>query len=456
MACPICNGNIVKQVFYEPIYDSKFFLCECGIRYRVEYDLKKIFEQYDKDTQTRINALTGGMLEMVQQIYDRLVWAIPDIMTKKGDYLDLGCSIGVYPGFFKDKGWNVVGVEISEKSCKYAREKYGLDIINTNLEKIDFDSCLHCQFHKKFNLITAFEIIEHCQNPLGLLAKCYNWLKDDGVLMLSTPNVDSPSAHFRWAEGHHCGHLVLFGYERLVRILKDMGFEILDAGERAVYKNNLESMFLICKKVGYNIEHFDKEFFEGETGEKGGDRIRGDKADSLGILWGVGVILSQVFHNKSFIEVGCGIGHIIKHLQNQGESVCGVELSQYAVDHRLSDSKGNRLNIVQGDVRDLSFIKEKYDVAVCWNVLAYLVEEDIGKAVESLKQVVKEHIVLSISTTEVLKKRPHGYVGRKTIRPWLWWLGQFEKYGLKQDEEMADKINKLGGEDWRIFCLKKI
>jgi len=55
-----------------------------------------------------------------------------------------------------------------------------------------------------------------------------------------------------------------------------------------------------------------------------------------------------------------------------------------------------------------------------------------------------------------LKKRSHGYVGRKTIRPWLWWLGQFEKYGLKQDEEMADKINKLGGEDWRIFCLKKI
>ena len=447
MPCPICKSNIVKQIFYEETYDSKFFLCECGVQYRVEYDLKKIFTQYEADTKSRIDIFIPKMSADVELVYNKLKVVTPDIMTKKGDYLDLGCSIGVYPAFFKDNGWNVTGVEISKESCKYARDTYSLDVINANIEEVDFE--------RKFDLITAFEVVEHCQDPLSLLTKCHNWLKDNGVLMLSTPNADSPSAHFRWSEGHHCGHLVLFGYEGLAGILGELGFEVINADEKADCKG-WEQMFLVMRRGGYKIDHFNKEFFEAKTGIKGGDRIRGDASDNLGILLGVGIVLSQVFHSKSFIEIGCGVGHIVKHLQNLGENVCGVELSQYAVDHALLDGKGRKLDIVQGDVRDLSFVNGEYDVVVCWNVLAYLVEEDIEKAIDSLKRIMRDYIVLSISTTEVLKKRPHGCVGRKTIKPWAWWLEQFEKYGLKQDEEMADKIDKLGGEDWHIFCLKKV
>lgn len=450
MPCPICRGNIVKQVFYEEIYKSKFFLCECGVQYRVEYDLNKIFEQYDKDTIDRIKSFIPEMSAGVERIYNKLKVVTPDIITKKGDYLDLGCSIGVYPAFFKDKGWDITGVEISQESCKYAKEKYNLDIVNANLEEVDFD--------KKFDLITAFEVVEHCQDPLSLLTKCHNWLKDNGVLMLSTPNADSPSAHFRWSEGHHCGHLTLFGYTKLAEILEKLGFEVIDADEKADCKG-WESMFLVCRRKGYEIEHFGEEFFQGRTGIMGGDRIKGDKSDNLGVLYGVTVILQKVFGGKSFIEIGCGVGWIIHHLQNLGENVCGIELSQYAVDHRLSDDKGNRLNIVQGDIRDLSFIKDKYDIVICWNVLSYLIEEDIEKAINSLKRITKEYIVLSISTTEVLKRRPHGYAGRMTIKPWAWWLEQFEKCGLRQDKEMAGRINRLGtepkGEDWQVFCLKK-
>jgi len=203
------------------------------------------------------------------------------------------------------------------------------------------------------------------------------------------------------------------------------------------------------KKSGqiYKPGYFDKEFFEGKTGKKGGDRIRVTPT-GLGVVRGVIDVLCAVFHGKSFIDVGCGVGWFVKFLKEKGENACGVELSQYAVDNAVTD------DITQGDILDLHFIEEKYDVVLCWNVMAYLMEKDLKKAVESLKHVSKGHIVLGIVTTEVLERLPHGRPGRLTVKPWDWWIALFEKHGLTQDIKLATEINNLGGKDWTVFCLK--
>lgn len=197
----------------------------------------------------------------------------------------------------------------------------------------------------------------------------------------------------------------------------------------------------------YNTEYFDEEFFEGRTGKKGGDRLRGTTG-GLSVSDGVAAVLSMIFNGKSFIDVGCGVGWFTKFLQARGVDVCGVELSQYAVDRAVAQK------VMQGDMRDLSFINEQYDVVLCWNVIAYLEEKDIDRAIKSLENLSKGHIVLGIGTAEILKERPHGKPGRLTIKPWKWWMARFEKCGLVQDTELAAKINKLGGESWNVFCLK--
>jgi len=200
----------------------------------------------------------------------------------------------------------------------------------------------------------------------------------------------------------------------------------------------------------YTTEYFDEEFFVGKTGKKGGDRVGGGPAGkNLGILRGVADVIKQVFHGKSFIDVGCGVGHVVHYLQSAGENACGIELAEYAVKRAVAN------NIIQGDIRDLFSIETKYDVVICWNVLAYLEEKDIESAVNSLKHLSREHIVLAIVTSENVKKRPYGAFGRLTIKHWNWWMAQFKKYGLEQDKETARTINKLGG-GWRIFCLRKI
>jgi len=202
------------------------------------------------------------------------------------------------------------------------------------------------------------------------------------------------------------------------------------------------------KKAKYRVEHFDEEFFEGKTGKKGGNRIN-VSPEGLGIVRGVVAVLVAAFHGKTFLDVGCGVGWFVKFLRELGENVCGVELSQYAVDNAIVS------DIIQGDLRDLSHINEEYDVVFTWNVMAYLVEGDIKKAINSMKRLSKGYLVFGIVTSEVLKALPHGRPGRLTLKPWKWWMAKFEECGMRQDEELAAKMNKLGGGSWNIFCLKE-
>lgn len=54
-------------------------------------------------------------------------------------------------------------------------------------------------FHlgKKVKVITGLEVIEHCDNPLGFLQCSKEHLKDDGILIITTPNLYSALSIWR-------------------------------------------------------------------------------------------------------------------------------------------------------------------------------------------------------------------------------------------------------------------
>lgn len=42
---------------------------------------------------------------------------------------------------------------------------------------------------KKYSLVVAVEVIEHLYNPIMFLIECHKILKQDGYLLISTPNI---------------------------------------------------------------------------------------------------------------------------------------------------------------------------------------------------------------------------------------------------------------------------
>jgi 2-polyprenyl-3-methyl-5-hydroxy-6-metoxy-1,4-benzoquinol methylase len=49
-----------------------------------------------------------------------------------------------------------------------------------------------------FDVVCCIEVIEHVENPAGLLRTCRSLLKDGGVLLLSTPNVEDARVRLQW------------------------------------------------------------------------------------------------------------------------------------------------------------------------------------------------------------------------------------------------------------------
>lgn len=147
------------------------------------------------------------------------------------EILDVGCRDGTLAEKMKEIGNKVEGVEISDFSIKKAREK------GINVYDLDLNSSWAGKIQKKYDVVFAGEVIEHLFETDSFLQNARNVLKDDGVLILSTPNLASlgrrillllgknPVIEFNTKEGH-AGHVRYFVYDTLKYVLEDNGFEI--------------------------------------------------------------------------------------------------------------------------------------------------------------------------------------------------------------------------------------
>ena len=100
---------------------------------------------------------------------------------RDGRLLDVGTGFGFFLAEVKKKGWETVGVEISQKAMDYARGVLGLNIHPGPLEKIGFPG-------NHFDAVTGFYVIEHLSHPMDFLRECHRILKPGGLLLLRYPH----------------------------------------------------------------------------------------------------------------------------------------------------------------------------------------------------------------------------------------------------------------------------
>jgi len=103
---------------------------------------------------------------------------------QSGALLDLGCSSGAFLQSLSGKGWDLSGVEMSEKSAQQARAKSGANVFVGDI--------LDARFRpESFDAITCFDVFEHLYEPRRVMTKVANWLKPGGIFYVLVPNVDS-------------------------------------------------------------------------------------------------------------------------------------------------------------------------------------------------------------------------------------------------------------------------
>jgi SAM-dependent methyltransferase len=115
--------------------------------------------------------------------------------------LDAGCGSGYGAAAFSTAA-SVTAADISSEAIHHARQNFsrpGLTFLQASCEALPFATA-------HFDLVTAFEVIEHLERWQQLLEEANRVLKSTGVLLVSTPN-KSYYAETRGAAGpnpFHC------------------------------------------------------------------------------------------------------------------------------------------------------------------------------------------------------------------------------------------------------------
>ncbi|MGH8573877.1 MAG: class I SAM-dependent methyltransferase [Gammaproteobacteria bacterium] len=97
--------------------------------------------------------------------------------------LDAACGEGYGTGLLAAAGArSVTGLDLDERTIAQARARYpGADFVVGDALQLPFDD-------DAFDLVVSFETIEHLRDPERLLDEFARVTRDDGLLVISTPN----------------------------------------------------------------------------------------------------------------------------------------------------------------------------------------------------------------------------------------------------------------------------
>ncbi len=122
--------------------------------------------------------------------------------------LDVACGMGYGSAELAKVAARVVGLDVSDEAVNAAREAYpqpNLQFIAAPAQSIPFDD-------GSFDLVVAFEVIEHLEDWPRLLAEARRLLAPGGQLIISTPNKEY-YAESRRLSGPNPFHVHEFTYE---------------------------------------------------------------------------------------------------------------------------------------------------------------------------------------------------------------------------------------------------
>lgn len=136
-----------------------------------------------------------------------------------GELLDIGAGGGEFLYVARAAGMKVRGIEPNEGYAAHAREQLDLPVQTGFYQDANVEP-------RNLDVVTAFHVVEHLEDPFGMMRRCLEWLRADGVLLIEVPNVEARCQHPN--RQFHRGHLYHFNRQNLTAMMRRAGFEIVD------------------------------------------------------------------------------------------------------------------------------------------------------------------------------------------------------------------------------------
>ncbi len=191
------------------------------------FDGDSTLENYKGLVSHALPGLHGYIVEMLKR-HGILVTSNPLLPT-----IDLGAGQGALSLRLFDNGCSVTACDLVESN--FGAVHHGIRFLQIDLNT-EFSNIFNNQ---RIDLICAVEVAEHIENPRHLLRQCHKVLSEAGMIVITTPNIDSPRSKvdylvegqfhmFRDSSYRSSGHITPITGWQLLKMTDELGLEIVE------------------------------------------------------------------------------------------------------------------------------------------------------------------------------------------------------------------------------------
>lgn len=185
VACPICGNSVfyesfqVPDILLDPLQVQQ--CAQCGICFLSPRLTADAVLQVENESS--VYAYTPAQTETIirEQSLPLVHWIPQFARTTGRRWLDIGCNRGLLLEAARRQGWEPTGVEIAQEAAAHARAGFGLTVY-AGLDELPPDA--------RFDVITAWHVLEHTFDPVALLRTAASRLAPGGALAIQVPSYD--------------------------------------------------------------------------------------------------------------------------------------------------------------------------------------------------------------------------------------------------------------------------
>jgi len=193
---------------------------------------------------TSVTSIKKFLKPLINQIFNFNTQRLP--ILPRGRLLEVGCASGAFLHQMAELGWQVQGIEFSEKAAQSAVQM-GYHVHTGSLETAPSPN-------EPFDLIVGWMVLEHLHDPIEGLKKLHEWAKPDARLVLSVPNSNSFEFSVfkeKLYSLHLPNHLYHFTPHTLEQVLNASGWTLEKVHHQRTLSHLIASTGYVLRDKGY-------------------------------------------------------------------------------------------------------------------------------------------------------------------------------------------------------------
>lgn len=254
-SCRFCNTTDVAELYpTEDIHGQKWVIykcCSCKAYFLTPMPTPRQMQlAYDSSYYGKGESKFGFSVEgFIDMFRRRRAKYLASFLSQKAKVLDIGCGNGRFLQHLSTMGdFDLHGIEMEGGSADRAKKIKEITLKIGTLNRDDFPEAY-------FDAISLFHVFEHLDKPKETLDVIKVILKDDGILMMSFPNIASWQARAfkgKWLHLDPPRHLLFFAPNDFIGIMGAMGFKLISkrwvSTEQNPYGWVQSCLNMMCKK----------------------------------------------------------------------------------------------------------------------------------------------------------------------------------------------------------------